>query len=283
MTVAPVARDPDALGQPSNETRVVKSVARAIRMIKAMAARPGAMTLSDVARAVDMSKPAAYHMLRTLAIEDFVRRTDDGRYELSWGLWEAGASVIRRTSLVQVARPHLDRLAKSTTETILLSIVDDDGVLYLDRDEITSDFTMVATTGRRTSFHANASGKIHLAHGAEDLIAAVLEGPLKAFTTTTITDPDDLRAELESVRSQGFATCWQEQEIGISSIAVPIRDHRGSVVAALALAGPAGRVNRRSLGRHVRTLTQEAAQIAQKLGATPAHTDDLPLPRLSLR
>lgn len=250
-----------------DDTRIVQSVARAVRLLKAMSRAGRPMSLSDLARAVEMSKPAAYHLLRTLVLEGLVRKRDDSMYELSWGLWELGASVTRNVDLVQVSRLHLDRLAESTGEAVLLSILDGDAVLYLDRGNFNTGFNMLANSGRRSSLHANASGKVLLSHCSRERIDRVLAGPLKAFTSATITDPQELRRELGRVREQEFASCWQEQELGVSSVAVPIRDYSGDVVAALALAGPAGRVNRQSLSRLVSALSDEARQISRQLGA----------------
>lgn len=252
---------------PADDARIVQSVARAAQMMKAMAGSTRPLTLSELARQVSMSKPAAFHLLRTLVVEGLVRKREDASYELSWGVWELGASVTRNLDIVKISRFHLDRLAESTGESILLSVLDGHSVIYLDRSQANSGFSMIAGTGRRSSLHANASGKVLLAHSGRDFIDEILSTPLTAFTSATITDPLELNQELGQVRTQGFAVCWQEQELGVSSLGVPIRDYSGGVVAALALAGPAGRVNRQSANKLVTALSAEAQHIARELGA----------------
>jgi DNA-binding IclR family transcriptional regulator len=266
--------NPEPHKEPEEGTRVVQSVARAFVLLKALARSGRAMSLSDLARAVGMSKPATYHLLRTLILQGMIVKRNDALYELGWGLWELGSAVVRSTDLVRVSRFHLDRLAELTGEAVLLSIRDGHSVIYLDRGQSSEGFDMLANTGRRSSLHANASGKVLLAHSVPEFVETILATSLRAFTTNTVTDPAKLRAELRQVRLEGYAGCWQEQELGMSSIGVPIWDYTGGVTAALALAGPAARVNKQTAGRLVGLLSAEAAAISEKLGGRPR--DDVP-------
>ena len=256
--------EPKADAEPG--TRVVQSVERAFVLLKVLARYGRPMSLSDLARAVDTSKPATYHLLRTLMLQSVVAKRHDALYELSWGLWELGSAVVRSTDLARVARFHLDRLAEESGMAVLLSVRDQHSVIYLDRGQSSESFDLVANTGRRSSLHANASGKVLLAHSSAEFVNEILALDLRSFTSNTISRPAALRAELGRVRERGYAGCWQEQEVGMSSVAVPIRDYSG-VIAALAIAGPAGRVNRRSVQRLVGLLSREADEISAQLGA----------------
>jgi DNA-binding IclR family transcriptional regulator len=255
---------------PDPSVRTVQAVSRTFLLLRTLGQAGRPMSLSDLARRIDSSKPSTYHLLRTLLLERAVQKNSDGLYELGWGLWELGSSVVRSNDLARVARFHLDLLAEQTGEAVLLSILDGKGVLYLDRGQSSSGFELVANIGRRSSLHANASGKVLLAYADEDFVDEVLATPLKAFTSNSITEPDALRAELARIREVGHAVCWQEQEIGMSSLGVPIRDHSQRVVAALALAGPAARINERTEAHLVDLLGAEADAISAGLGAQVA-------------
>ena len=162
---------------------------------------------------------------------------------------------------------HLDRLAEETGEAVLLSILDGESVLYLDRGQSTESFTMVANVGRRSPLHTNASGKVLLAHQDQQFVASVLGKPLHANTPSTVCNPRELEAQLLDARRDGYATCWQEQELGLCSIAVPIFDYTGKACAAMAIAGPAERVSKQSVTGLVQRLHEEAQQISARLGA----------------
>lgn len=255
---------------PADETvgpRIVQSVARAAQLLKAMAAKDRPMGLAELARAVSVSRPAVFHLVRTLQIEGFVAKNPDGTYQLDWGLYELGSAVVRTTNLNSIARFHMDRLAEAVGEAVLLSILSEDSVLYLDRGQSAENFSMVANAGRRSLLHTNASGKVLLANQSQAFIDKVLSSPLQRKTTATITHPDVLRAQLVEIRKQGFATCWQEEELGLSSLACPIFDYSGTVCAALTIAGPAQRVTPVEAGRLLGMLNIEAIAISEALGA----------------
>jgi DNA-binding IclR family transcriptional regulator len=246
--------------------RTVQSVSRAARLLKALGKSSGPMSLSELSRKVDLSKPATYNLLKTLEIGGLIAKDPDTRYRLSWGIYELGSAVVRSMDLTRLARFHLDRLAKQTGEAVLLGILDDGTTLYLDRGQADATFGMVANIGRRSALHSNASGKVLLAGQSPDYIRAFLDKGLKAFTSNTITDPAALLAELDKVGRRGYATCWQEREVGLSSISVPLRNHNDKIQAAMTIAAPTSRLNSRTLSQFLVPLQEEAAAVSTKLG-----------------
>lgn len=259
----------DAADPPAK--RVVQSVSRAANLMKAMANKGRPMGLSDLAAAIGISKPATYHLLRTLEMEGFVAKGPDALYQLDWGLYELGSAVIRSVSLTQIARGHLDRLADETGEAVLLSILDDRSVLYLDRGQSAESFVMVANVGRRSPLHTNASGKVLLAFQPPDVVAAVLSRPLEAKTPSTVCNPQVLAEQLARAQADGYATCWQEQEIGLCSVACPIFDYTGGICAGIAIAGPAERIDEAAVPALAAAARREALAISQKLGWADTH------------
>lgn len=260
-----MASAPPASAAPK-EPRTVQSVSHAAGILKSLHALGKPATLSDLARRIRLSKPATYALLKTLELDGLVERGPNARYRLSWGLYELGSAVVRTQDLNKVARLHIDRLASVTGEAVLLGILDHDSVLYLDRGEIDQSFTMVANIGRRSPLHTNATGKVLLAYQRQSYIDGLMHARLAPTTSLTVTDPQQLAAELKLVREKGFALCRQEQEVGLSSVAVPVFDRAG-VRAALTIAGPTSRVNGESLPPLLAELRVTAGQISARLGA----------------
>lgn len=225
------------------------------------------MALGDLARAIGLSKPATFHMLRTLELEGFISKTPVATYQLDWGLYELGSAVIRSVDLARVARPHLDQLAQTTGEAVLLSILDGDSILYLDRGQAVETFSMVANMGRRSPLHTNASGKVLLAYQGPEFIAEYLTRRFIPKTQSTLIDPRELNQSLAAVRMNGYSTCWEEEEIGLCSVAVPVRDYTGEVCASMTIAGPVRRVNANTEEGLVALLQAEAALVSRSLGA----------------
>ncbi|MDW5597420.1 IclR family transcriptional regulator [Conexibacter stalactiti] len=256
--VTPIRRGP----------RRVQAVDHAIDVLEAIAQAAGAQTgVSDIARRTGLSKATVHHLLGTLETRRMViKDPQTSTYRLGWSLYELGSVVVRGTDVSRVARPILDRLAVETSESVLLGILDGDSVLYLDRGDAPHGFQMVATAGRRSPLHATASGKLLLAFADEATVGAYLERPLQRFTDDTITDPDVLRRQLDVIRRDGYATCWQERELGLCSVAVRLRNHLGETVASLTLVGPAGRLTPENVDAHVAPLREAEREIEQQLG-----------------
>lgn len=244
------------------------AVDHAIDVLESMADAGRPVGVTEIARRVGLSKASVHHLLATLEARRFVmRQPDTPLYKLSWALYELGSNVVRDVDLSRIARPYLDKLAVQTSESVLLGILDGDSVLYLDRGEAPAGFQMRADSGRRGPLHSTATGKILLAftHNGT-LVDETLRKPLQRLTKTTITSPSVLRSELAQARLQGYATCWQEGEVGLSSVAVPLHDYRGLVVAALTVAGPATRLTTRTLHDHLGPLQSVARRIEAHLG-----------------
>lgn len=247
-------------------SRRVQAVDHAIDILEAIGQAGRPVGVSAIARKTGLSKTSVHHLIATLASRRFVMREEDQpAFRLSWGLYELGASVVRDLDLAQAARPQLDWLSAQTRESTLLGILDDDAVLYLDRGGSPSDVHMVANAGRRSPLHASASGKVLLAFVADPDILDRLT-PLTAFTPWTITDIDALRDDIEQVRRRGFATVQQEYEVGLASIAVPVRDYTGRSVGCLAVAGPVNRLTPTVMQSVLRPLSAAAHRIELRLG-----------------
>jgi DNA-binding IclR family transcriptional regulator len=245
-------------------------------VLQVLTEAPDGLGVSAIAERVGLSKATVHHLLSTLASRRFVVRDQTGaQYRLSWGVYELGAAVVRRIDLTRIARHYLDRLATQTGESVLLGLLDGDSVLYLDRGEAPSGFPVVANAGRRCNLHSTASGKVLLAFSQDPkLLQRVVAHPLTRLTRNTITDPDHLRRELANVRWQGFATCWQEDEVGFSSLAVPVRDFRGGVIASLAVAGASIGKSTQTTRESLTLLRSAAHMIGTELRRDSAVGDD---------
>lgn len=248
------------------QIRPVQALAHAIDVLEILAER-GEMGVSEIGREIGLSKTAVYNILATFEGRRMVNRDPrTSRYRLGWRLYELGAELQRHNELAPVARPLLEELAERTGETVLFGILDRTGVTYVDRVESDRSIRMVAAPGRQASLHATASGKVLLAHQPPEFVDEVLAGELRAYTPETITDPDELRAELRRVAERGYADCIRQHEPEICSISVPVRDYSGGVAAALTLAAPATRFGQPARRAALTTLTEIAGRLSEQLG-----------------
>lgn len=219
----------------------VQSLARGLAVIRAFSAAEPELTLSQVARATGLSRAAARRFLITLGDLGYVR--SDGRlFALTPRVLELGYAYLSSLSLPEVADPHLERLAAEVRESASVAVLDGEDVVYVARVATARIMRVTINIGTRFPAHCTSMGRVLLASMSPDSLEAYLsQASLRRLTSRTIVLPAALRAELDEVRGRGWAMVDQELEEGLRSIAAPIRDRTGRVVAAVNVSTHASR------------------------------------------
>lgn len=234
-----VADDADDTG--ARGAHFVQSLERGLAVIRAFHADASTLTLSDVARSTGLTRAAARRFLLTLADLGYVR-TDGKYFSLTPRVLELGYAMLSGMSLPEVAQPHLERLSGVVGESSSVSVLDGDAIVYVARFAVSRIMTVSITVGTRFPAYATSMGHVLLAGLDETSLDAYLaDVELAPLTSHTITTPERLRAELAAVREQGWAIVDQELEEGLRSVAAPVRDRSGAVVAAVNLSTHASR------------------------------------------
>lgn len=218
----------------------MQSIERAFAVLRRLASGPAGVT--DLAERVDLPKSTVSRILSTLETLGAVEQTaPGGPYRIGDLLLEISSAVRPGRGLIDNARPHLSELTEATGEATGISVLDGDDVLYLDQVESSNPVQVRDWTGTRIPLHVVSSGLVLLAHAPSDVVDAYLSKPLASFTPRTVVDPEAVRARLADVRRDGHAWVIEEFSEGINSVAAPLHDARGRVVAALHAHGPAYR------------------------------------------
>ncbi len=235
----------------------VQSIERAFAVLGVLAEGPAGV--SAIATHTRLPKSTVVRLLRALQAEDAVeQRSDDGRYRLGRRVATLAAGLRGPSSLVAVARPHLADLSTATGETTGLSIPDGPSVLYVDQVDAQHPVTVRDWTGTRLPMHAVSAGLVFLAHLAPAALEEYLSQPLERFTERTVRDPAELRARLRMVRLDGFAWTHDELADDITSVAAPVVDASGEIVAAVHVHGPSYRFPRSGEERRAADLAVRA-------------------------
>ncbi|MBN9612898.1 MAG: helix-turn-helix domain-containing protein [Actinobacteria bacterium] len=232
-------------GDPERDADFVQSLARGLAVIKAFDAEHAELTLSEVARRAEMPAAAARRFLRTLDALGYVR--SDGRsFALTPRVLELGFSYLSALSLPEVMQPHLERLSREVGESVSAAVLAGSEIVYVARVPTRRIMTVGITIGTRFPAFATSMGRVLLAALSQEELAAVLAADIPhALTERTLTEPGALAAELAQVRAQGWALVDGELEIGLRSLAAPVRgrDGRGRdgrVAAAVNISMSAG-------------------------------------------
>jgi len=217
----------------SERSEFVQSLERGLAVIRVFDASRPELTLSEVAAATGVTRAAARRFLLTLADLGYVR--SDGRFfSLTPRVLELGYAYLSSLSLPDVAEPHLEALVAEVNESSSVSVLDGGDIVYVARVPTSRIMTVAISVGTRFPAYATSMGRVLLSGlDAADLDAYLAGVTIERLTPHTIRSVSSLRTELDRVRAQGWALVDQELEEGLRSVAAPIRDRAGRVIAAV--------------------------------------------------
>ena len=221
-------------------SRGVQSIERAFAVLGALA--DGPLGVTEVGQRARLPKSTAARLLASLGREGVVEQVPgETRYRLGPRLALLASGVRPTRSLVALARSSLSQLASTAGEAAGLSVPDGDLVHYIDQVDSPNPVSVRDWTGSRVPLHAVSSGQVLLAFWPPAALDRYLERPLERFTDRTLVAAADVRARVRQVQRDGYAWVRDEFDEGISSVAAPIADASGEVVAAVHLHGPSYR------------------------------------------
>lgn len=259
-------RTPSAGGSPSKPQRL-SSVATAVRLLKTFSEGEAELGVTTLSRRLGVAKSTVYRLASTLVAEGMLEQNrENDKYRLGLALFGLGALVRQRMNVSTEARPHIFALRDATNETVHLAVPDGAQIIYVYDLESTQAIRQRANLGERKPAFCSAEGRAMLAFAEPAAVEAVIAAGLAPRTPFTEVDPARLKAALEEVRQKGYAREDEQCEVGMRSLAAPIRDAEGRVAAAVGVAGPSQRLSEDVLARFAPLVVNTATLISARLG-----------------
>ena len=253
-----------------------QSIRRAVALLEAFGDGRPAWSVSDLAEAVGLNRTTVYRLLTALESVEYVARdpaTDI--YRLGSGLIALGARAQRANPARELARPELEALAAATGETATLELLSDGEMVIIDEipgGHVTSGSQHI---GSRWPVYATSTGKAILAHLPPQELGRVLSHSFRHLTEHTITDGEQMRANLDDARHNGYAVAAEELELGFVAVGAPLFDAGGRPVAAISLGGTRTRLTDERVPAVGRLVRAAAARISHQLGYREGLSADL--------
>ena len=249
-------------------TPFVQSLERGLAVIRAFDGDHRQLTLAEVARRTGLPRAAARRFLHTLVELGYVR-TDGRVFALRPRVLDLGYAYLSSTSLPEVAQPHLEDLVARVHESCSVSVLDGEDIVYVARVATKRLMTVAINVGTRFPAYATSMGRVLLAaRPPAERDAYLSTARLEPLTLHTVTDRGRLATVLAEVADQGFALLDQELEEGLRSIAVPVRDAAGDVVAAMNVSASARRSTEALCRELLPPLRQAAREVESDLRRT---------------
>jgi IclR family transcriptional regulator, pca regulon regulatory protein len=251
----------------SGDPNFMTSLARGIAVIRAFTQQKRRLTISQLSQRTGIPRAAVRRCLYTLAQLGYVNADEGKAFTLSPRILSLGHAYLSSTSLSSAAQPLLDRVSDILHESSSMALLEGDEILYVARSSTNRRIMSVDLgIGTRLPAYCTSMGRVLLAYlSPPEQDAYLARVKMIRHTPRTILTPDKLRREFEGIRRAGYAIVDQELEIGLRSIAVPVRDPAGKVVAAMNIGTHASRV---SLAEMETIFLRELETAANELGAS---------------
>ncbi len=237
----------------------VQAVLKAFELLEQLAADDAGASLPALAKRLDLSRNKVFRLLATLEAKGLVQRDEvGGFYRLGLGAFEMSQHILKGASLIRLAHPVMEELARRHDEAIYITVMNNDEVLFLDMVDSFQQIKTVPLVGQRFPFFTNAAGKAMKAMASLDFLdrMAKRRGRKEPFP-----DMQKLEAELREIRQKGVAVDVGGLGEGICAVAVAIRDYAGKVVGALTLLAPSFRMLQERLEQEIIPSMREGADL----------------------
>ncbi|WP_332116805.1 IclR family transcriptional regulator [Azorhizobium caulinodans] len=244
----------------ADEKDYVQSLARGLQVLRAFSQYKPRMTLSEVAQHTGLTRAAARRFLLTLVREGFAE-TDGKRFALRPKVLELGFAYLSSLPMWEVAQPVMRDVVNTLQESCSLSVLDGEDIVYVAREPTARVMTIGLSIGSRLPAYCSSMGRVLLSGLPPAELAAFYDRVrIEKRTPRTVPTKVALKDEVETARRQGWALVDQELELGLRSIAVPIRNRRGEVLAALNVSTHEGRTPLEAMRNRFLPVLLDAAQ-----------------------
>ena len=248
----------------------IAAVDRALLVLEYLADHPD-QGVTEIAKRLALTKTVIFRILSTLEARGFVVKSD-GRstYSLGYRVGVLGERAGAQNTLIAAARPIMERLRDDSSENVNLVVREGRQSLVMATLAGRHAMRIFANPGRYGPLHAGGGSMLLLAYAPESLREELIASPLERFTPDTATDPEELRSLLSTIRADGFNIAMNDLDLGAFSIAAPVRNDAGDVIAALSIAGAIARYDETRRRRYLGLVQTAAAEISGKLMLTTA-------------
>ncbi|HUF87724.1 MAG TPA: IclR family transcriptional regulator C-terminal domain-containing protein [Thermohalobaculum sp.] len=249
----------------------VRSLTRALTLLRHLADSGEGLSLTDLAEAAALPPSTTHRLLTTLESERFVRPDPQaGVWRIGVAAFYVGSAFARNRDKLTLTRPYLRRLMELSGETANLFVESDGEAICIGQIESRHAMRAITGVGGRVAMHASGAGKALLAHMEPARRTRLLgELVLTRETDRTITERDRLQRELEEIRRRGHAVDDEEHALGLRCVAAPVFDETGWAVAAISVSGPGPRIPAERLPALGQMVAQAALEATREYGGTP--------------
>jgi IclR family transcriptional regulator, KDG regulon repressor len=223
--------------------------------------------LTEICEITSYPKANAIRYLKSLQKAGLVRQdSKTKKYSIGYKVLELSYVFYQTMELREILLPYMQKIRDLSSETVCLVVVDGTDGVCIERIETEEDLKFYPPVGKRRRLYAGASRKLLLAYMPEKKIQQIVSKGLEKVSTNTPLDEEQLMKQLAQIREKGYAVTESEHTSGVKSVALPIKNYRGEVIASLSIVGPAFRISFEQTNQFIKYLKDATTEISEQLG-----------------
>lgn len=245
----------------------VQSIDRALDIIEVLSQENEGLGVTEIAGRIGLPKSTAHRIIATMADRGYINKTDKGTYKIGLKLIEAVSCYINGLELQTEARPYVAKITAELGLTSHLGVLDGDQVVYIEKMDVFSSVRMYSQIGVRVHAYSCSLGKCLLSNYSSQQVRKIMANcSFIKFTKKTLGSVDELIADLDRVRSRGWAIDDEEAETGHRCIGAPIYDYRGDIISAISASGPTSILTEDRIEPVALYVRKQALEISKSMG-----------------
>jgi DNA-binding IclR family transcriptional regulator len=265
-SVTNVTIEPRKTSLATNAVKGAAAFSKSIAILQMIADSEQPPSISMLVRQSNLPRPTLHRLLKALAAEDMVELRPNKTYAVGARTLQLAGRALAQNDLAKIAAPEMSLLSAQTQETVHLAIRSSNDLVYIYKKDTPHAVRIASTVGARVPCHASAVGKCLIAFLSEEERVRVVDSmDMRRLTDFTITDRNDLLAEFEKIRKNGYATSHQESDLEIQCFATCIFDRNGQPAAGVSISVPIYRL-KADRDEYLKPLLECRDRIMQKLG-----------------
>ncbi|MDT8859699.1 IclR family transcriptional regulator [Alkalihalobacillus sp. MEB130] len=244
---------------------ILKSVSNGLNILHLFTNEKPTWGVTEMANALSLNKSTVSRLVKELVLEGFLEK-NGSKYQLGISVLCLSGVVTSHLEIYREAKLTLHSLVNKVEETAHIAVLEDASITYLHKVECNQPVQLLSYIGKNNPATCTSSGKVLLAYQPDWVVTSVVKNGLPKCGPNSITDQNQLMKDLEIIRQNGYSICINELHDEVVSIAAPVRDYSGDVIAAVSIVGPSHRMNEPLFPYYVKEVVKAGKDISEKLG-----------------
>lgn len=253
----------------NKKTSVLQSVQNGLRILQLFTSENPVWGITEMANKLQLNKTTVSRLVADLVAEGFLQK-EQRKYSLGFSLLSMSGVITSHLEIHRESKDILKKLVADLGETAHIAVIEGKEITYVHKIDCRNPVRLLSSIGKKNPISCTSAGKVLLAFENNEIIDSVIENGLPRMGPNSPTDPAQLRDQLIQIKEQGYSICIDEMHENAVSIAAPVRDYTGEIVAAVSVVGTKERIHDQKINTFTEAIIEAAHEISIRLGYIPA-------------